>query len=146
MTVDVLVDRSRMIRNSSSQAESDFMTATPTSSRSWTVRIGSVAITALAISAAFGLGTAFAQKDKPTHTNEDHARDVTNLKQAFGTQQIDLYFEMGELESQKPGLSGVKFIDVVDVTGKELVRFERSGDSWLIDPDTVFAYRLHKSK
>ena len=59
---------------------------------------------------------------------------------------IDLYFQMEELESKKPGLTGVKFIDVVDVTGKELLHFESSGDAWLIDPDTVFIYKLHKSK
>ena len=106
------------------------------------------AIPALAIAACgvWGLPSAFAQKEKPAHTSEDRARDVTSLKQAFGGSQVDLFFEMGELESQKPGLANVKFVDAVDVTGKELLRFERTGDSWLIDPDTVFAYKLHKAK
>ena len=53
---------------------------------------------------------------------------------------------MGDLESLNPGLADVKFVDAVDVTGKELLRFERSGESWLIDPDTVFAYRMKKGK
>ncbi len=53
---------------------------------------------------------------------------------------------MGELESRKPGLAGVKFINAVDVTGKELLPFERSGESRLIDLDTDFAYRLHNGK
>jgi hypothetical protein len=112
----------------------------------WTFRILAAATIAIVVSGVWGLENAFAQKEKPSLSAEDRSRDVTNLKQAFGSSQIDLYFEMGELESQKPGLTGVKFVDVVDVTGKELLRFERSGDSWLIDPDTVFAYRLHKSK
>jgi hypothetical protein len=68
------------------------------------------------------------------------------LKQSLGGGQVDLYFEMGELESLKPGLAGVKFVDVVDVAGKDLLHFERTGDSWLIDPDTVFVYKLHKGK
>ena len=84
--------------------------------------------------------------DKAVHSAEEHARGVTALRQAFGGTQIDVYFEMGELESLKPGLADVKFVDAVDVTGKELLRFEREGDSWLIDPDTVFAYRMKKGK
>ncbi len=113
---------------------------------SWTIRLGALSALAIAIWGLWGFQTAFAQKDKPVHTSDDHVREATNLKQAFGGVQIDLFFEMGELESQKPGLAGVKFVDAVDVTGKELLRFERSGDSWLIDPDTVFAYHLHKVK
>lgn len=101
---------------------------------------------AIAVWGACGFQSAFAQKEKPVHTSEEHAREVTSLKQAFGNAQVDLFFEMGELESQKPGLASVKFVDAVDVTGKELLRFERAGDSWLVDPDTVFAYKLHKSK
>lgn len=80
------------------------------------------------------------------HSAEEHARGVTALRQAFGGSQIDLYFEMGELESLKPGLADVKFVDAVDVTGKELLRFEHNSDSWLIDPDTIFAYRMKKGK
>ena len=84
--------------------------------------------------------------DHPVHSAEEHARGVTALRQAFGGSQIDVYFEMGDLESLKPGLADVKFMDAVDVTGKELLRFERGGESWLIDPDTVFAYRMKKGK
>ena len=84
--------------------------------------------------------------DKAIHSAEEHARGVTALRQAFGGSQIDVYFEMGDLESLNPGLADVKFVDAVDVTGKELLRFERSGESWLIDPDTVFAYRMKKGK
>jgi len=103
-------------------------------------------IAALVLGSAWSLQTAFAEKEKSPSTAETRARDVTSLKQAFGNATVDLFFEMGELESLKPGLAGVKLVDAVDVTGKELLRFERSGDSWLIDPDTVFAYHLHKTK
>ena len=110
----------------------------------------------------FSLSNADAQKTKATvtkdadekhvgekhvHSAEEHARGVTALKLAFGNSQIDVYFEMGEIETLKPGLADVKFVDAVDVTGKELLRFEQaSGDSWLIDPDTVFTYRMRKAK
>ena len=113
---------------------------------SWTIRFCTVAAIAIVVYGAWGFQSAFAQKEKPAHTNEEHVREVTSLKQAFGGSAVDLFFEMGEFDALKPGLAGVKFVDAVDVTGKELLRFERAGDSWLIDPDTVFAYHLHKSK
>ena len=113
---------------------------------SWPVRSGLLAVALVAACSLSGFGTVFAQKEKPTHTSEERAQSLAGLKQAFAGSLVDLYFEMGELESQKPGLAGIKFSDVVDVTGKELLRFKRSGESWLIDPDTVFAYKVHKSK
>lgn len=109
----------------------------------------------------FSLSNAVAQKPKPVatkdadekhvgekhvHSAEEHARGVTALRQAFGGSQIDVYFEMGDLKTLEPGLADVKFVDAVDVTGKELLRFEHDGDSWLIDPDTVFTYRIRKVK
>lgn len=103
-------------------------------------------VSALVLGGVWGLQSAFAQKEKSTSTAEAHSREVTSLKQAFGSSSVDVFFEMGELEAMKPGLAGVKLVDAVDVTGKELLRFERSGDSWLIDPDIVFAYHLHKAK
>lgn len=33
-----------------------------------------------------------------------------------------------------------------DVIGRELLRFDRAGDRWLIDPDMVIAYRMCKGK
>lgn len=112
----------------------------------WTTRAGLIVAVAIGLPAIWNLPAASAQKDKPAQVNEDHGRDSAHLKQVFSGMQVDLFFVMGELESQKPGLAGVKFIDAVDVTGKELLRFERAGESWLIDPDTVFAYHLHKAK
>ena len=120
-----------------------------------------LAVIALGGIGLFGLGSALAQKPKVTvtkesdekhadpkhvHSAEEHARGVTALRQAFGDAKIDVYFEMGDLETLKPSLAGVKFVDAVDVTGKELLRFDRGGDQWLIDPDTVFLYRLSKAK
>lgn len=84
--------------------------------------------------------------EKHVHSAEEHARGVTALRQAFGESRIDVYFEMGDLKTLEPGLADVKFVDAVDVTGKELLRFDRDGDHWLIDPDTVFAYRMRKGK
>lgn len=105
----------------------------------------------------FSLSSADAQKPKATdekhvgekhvHSADEYARGVTALEQAFSNSQIDVDFEMGEIETLKPGLADVKFVDAVDVTGKELLHSEyASGDSWLIDPDTVFTYRMGKGK
>lgn len=81
------------------------------------------------------------------HDAAEHAADAAALKAAFSGAAIDLFFEPGEVESAKPGLSSLKFLDHVDVTGKELLRFEKSsGETWLIDPDTVFAFRARKGK
>lgn len=81
------------------------------------------------------------------HDAAEHAADTAALKAALGGTTVDLFFEPGEVESAKPGLAGLKFVDHVDVTGKELLRFEKAaGESWLIDPDTVFAYRMRKGK
>ncbi len=88
-----------------------------------------------------------AAAEKEKHDSAEHAADTAALKQAFGGASVDLFFEAGEVESAKPGLSGLKFVDHVDVTGKELLRFEKAaGETWLIDPDTVFAFRARKGK
>lgn len=121
-----------------------------------------LAVIALCGIGLFGLGNALAQKtktaagkeavvekhagEKHVHSAEEHARGVTALRQAFGDSQIDVYFEMGDVATLKPSLAAVKFVDAVDVTGKELLRFDRGGEQWLIDPDTVFLYRLSKAK
>lgn len=115
-------------------------------SSSWAVRCSLLAIIAVSAFSLSGWNTVSAQKDKPVVSDEERAQNVSSLKKAFGGMQIDLFFEMGELETRKPGISGVKFVDVVNVTGKELLQFENAGDSWLIDPDTVFVYKLHKAK
>ena len=92
-----------------------------------------------------------AREQQQTHDDEhdaaEHAADSAALKQAFGGASVDLFFEPGEVDGGKPGLSGLKFLDHVDVTGKELLRFEKAaGETYLIDPDTVFVYRARKGK
>ena len=86
-------------------------------------------------------------KTDSKHDAEEHAAENVALKLVFAGASVDLFFDPAEMESGKPGLSGVKFLDHVDVIGKELLRFEKSGgESWLIDPDTVFAFRARKGK
>ena len=83
----------------------------------------------------------------PSHDPSEHASENAALKLAFSGASVDLFFELAEVEGSKPGLAGLKFLDHVDVTGKELLRFEKAaGESWLIDPDTVFAFRMKKNK
>ena len=86
-------------------------------------------------------------KGDSKHDAAEHAAETAALKLVFAGMTVDLFFEPGEMESGKPGLAGVKFLDHVDVTGKELLRFEKNGgETWLIDPDTVFAFRARKGK
>jgi hypothetical protein len=86
-------------------------------------------------------------KTDTKHDASEHAAETAALKLVFAGSTVDLYFDPAEMESGKPGLTGVKFLDHVDVTGKELLRFEKSGgETWLIDPDTVFAFRARKTK
>ncbi len=85
--------------------------------------------------------------DKDKHDAAEHAADTAALKLAFSGASVDLFFEPGELEGNKAGLTGLKFLDHVDVTGKELLRFVKAaGETYLIDPDTVFVYRARKGK
>lgn len=98
-----------------------------------------------------GSQVAVAQQSKSKvdskHDPAEQQAETAALKMVFSGTTVDLFFDPGEMESGKPGLPGVKFLDHVDVTGKELLRFEKgSGESWLIDPDTVFAFRARKGK
>ena len=94
------------------------------------------------------LAVAQSSKSKTTGTHEaTEAAENAAWKPVFGTNSVDLSFEPSEVENAKPGLSGLKFVDHVDVTGNELLRFEKAaGEVWLIDPDTVFAFRARKKK
>ena len=86
-------------------------------------------------------------KSDTKHDAAQEAAENAALKVVFAGATVDLFFDPSEMESGKPGLAGVKFLDHVDVIGKELLRFEKSGgENWLIDPDTVFAYRARKGK
>ncbi len=80
---------------------------------------------------------------RPAHVGgEDHSQKEAALRRVMsGT--VDIYFDLAEIESAKPTLSGVRFVDLVDVTGKELLRFEKSStEQWLVDPDMILTFRL----
>jgi len=56
---------------------------------------------------------------------------------------VDIFFDVAQVEAEEPMLAGVRFVDLVDVTGKELMRFDRGGkEQWLIDPDTILTFRI----
>ena len=59
---------------------------------------------------------------------------------------VDLYFDAAQLAAGKPGIGGVMFVDIVDITGKAILRFGRDGERWLIDPDAVIAFKINKGK
>lgn len=60
---------------------------------------------------------------------------------------VDIYVDAVEMQQQKPLLQGVRFEGLVDVTGKHLLRFaSEKNEHWLIDPDTVLAYRVTRGK
>lgn len=79
------------------------------------------------------------------HDATEHAKEAGTLKSAFDG-PVDLYFDPAQLSAAKPGISGAKFVDIVDVTGKALLRFEKDGERWLIDPDAIIAFRISKLK
>ncbi len=84
--------------------------------------------------------------EKKHDAAEGHGKEVTALKQALEG-PVDVYFDALQMESNKPGIAAARFVDLVDVTGKELLRFDKGAkEYWLVDPDTILAYRVAKSK
>lgn len=79
------------------------------------------------------------------HGAEGHTREATALRQAFQG-PVDVFFDQAQMDAAKPGIAGGKFVDLVDVTGKELLRFDAGKEYWLVDPDTVLAYRITKPR
>ena len=60
---------------------------------------------------------------------------------------VDVFVDSVEIQEQKPLLQGVRFDGLVDVTGKHLLRFATDkNERWLIDPDTVLAFRIAPKK
>ena len=88
---------------------------------------------------------AVAREHNEQHDAAEHAKESAALQAAFEG-HVDLYFDAAQLAAGKPGVSGAKFVDIVDVTGKALLRFERDNERWLIDPDAVIAFKVTKSK
>lgn len=79
------------------------------------------------------------------HDPAEHAKEAAALKATFDG-PVDLYFDAAQLAAGKPGIGGATFVDIVDVTGKALLRFGRDGERWLIDPDAVIAFKINKGK
>lgn len=115
----------------------------------WTVAIAGLLSAGVWL---FSPGAAAAQSASPPgreHTEQhdaaQHAKEANALKTVFDG-PVDLYFEPAQLSAGKPGISGAKFVDLVDVTGKALLRFEKAGEHWLVDPDAIVAFRVAKAK
>ncbi len=76
------------------------------------------------------------------HLAADHEKRTAELRKAMPG-PVDIYFDITQVEAEKPMIANAKFVDLVDVTGKDLIRFADSkGHQWLIDPDTVLAFRM----
>ena len=88
--------------------------------------------------------SAQADQTRAGHTGaEDHARNEAALREAMSG-PVDVYFDVTEIETAEPSLAGVRFTDLVDVTGKELLRFQKgTKEQWLIDPDMVLTFRIN---
>lgn len=75
------------------------------------------------------------------HLSSDHEKRTAELRKAMPG-PVDIYFDVTQVETDKPTIANAKFVDLVDVTGKDLIRFADSkGNHWLIDPDTVLSFR-----
>jgi hypothetical protein len=76
------------------------------------------------------------------HLTADHDKRSADLRKAMPG-SVDIYFDIAQVEAEKPMIANAKFVDLVDVTGKDLIRFADSkGHQWLIDPDTVLTFRM----
>jgi hypothetical protein len=54
----------------------------------------------------------------------------------------DLYLDPGELQAQKPAITGAMFVDVADMSGRRMLKFKGpNGATWLIDPTRIVAVR-----
>jgi hypothetical protein len=70
--------------------------------------------------------------------------DLIRLQGAF-SRPCDLYLDPSELQARKPAITGAKFVDVMDVSGRRMLKFTTgTGDTWLIDPDRIVAARSAK--
>jgi len=109
--------------------------------------LGTGLVAGLLIPDAGRPATAFAQSDVHRPSREldtDHARRTAELKKTMHG-PVDVFFDVTEVMTSKPSLKAVRFTDLVDVTGKELLLLSgKSGEQWLIDPDMVLTFRVTK--
>ena len=114
----------------------------------WNRLPGVVVALCLATALAFiGFGgttprSAIAAED---HSPAEHAEKTTALKKAFDG-SVDIYFDPKQVDGGAAANAGVRFLDIVDVTGKDLLRFEKANERWLVDPDLVLAFKVVKAK
>jgi hypothetical protein len=84
--------------------------------------------------------------DKAVHSDSDHDRYEAALKKTM-IGHVDIYFDVAELEVGTPRMAKMKFLGLVDVTGKHLLRFvDSQSNLWLVDPDTVLTYRIRQAR
>ena len=77
--------------------------------------------------------------------HDDHTKKEAALRKTFEA-PVDVYYDPTEITGKEPSLSGMTFVGLADVTGKELLVFAKGKEQWLIDPDYVYAFRLAKGK
>jgi len=88
------------------------------------------------------VGSAAGQEKKEPHSDADRAKREAALTKALGG-PVDVFMDIAQLEGGTPTLADVHFVDIVDVTGKDLLRFTDSKKNhWLIDPDMVLSFRV----
>lgn len=76
------------------------------------------------------------------HADADHGKREAVLRKAMSG-AVDVFVDITQVETDKPMLLNARFVDLVDVTGKDLLHFsDPKGNQWLIDPDTVLTFRI----
>jgi hypothetical protein len=79
---------------------------------------------------------------KEALSDADRAKREAALAKALGG-SVDIFMDISQLEGGTPTLADVHFVDIVDVTGKDLLRFgDNKKHHWLIDPDMVLSFRV----
>ena len=91
-------------------------------------------------------GALAAQREETKeHVDADHEKRSAVLRKAMAG-PVDIYFDITQIEADKPMIRNARYVDLIDVTGKDLLRFtDAKGQEWLIDPDTVLTFCI-KSK
>lgn len=97
-------------------------------------------------------GTTIANAAPPTNPREEHAGGEDHSKKEAALRKVmdgtvDLYFDVEDIKASRAGMTGVTFVGLADITGKELLVFSKGAkEQWLIDPDFVVSFRINKDK
>jgi|GEM_PF-1841184 len=118
-----------------------------TSLVSFSILVAAVLAVSTLISAGGNPAAQAAPHDEKASSMDDgHDRYEAVLKQTM-TGPVDIFFDVAELDAGSGRLAKLTFSGLVDVTGKHLLAFvDADGNSWLVDPDTVLTYRIHRTK